>query len=320
MIRTAYSSPKDNGDVPRWFQCITSCCSASRSNNKQIPKDKKYSAKQVWISFMCVAIILISIWIYLILRITGVTMALTDDYTQTIREDRKIQHEMHQQQLLRNSITQNQNNVIESYYTSSKLLSRSDKVIITSSVRGNLGPSSVLNQSPPGKDWIKDRWQAASDMGGTAIKGSHWVMLDFTDLSEVYITKIVLDWETAYAKDYRIEGRTTPPPKNEVGNMVDGWCTLYDGALEEDSKSDMSIIHRTEEEYGQLPGVKQKLPLHIVHTIEWTPKLDEKEATQGNDRNCHKLKYLRVFIRKPAQGWGVSLWQVDVFGTLIDER
>ena len=250
-------------------------------------------------------------------------MALTDDYTQTIREDRKIQHEVHKQQLLRNSniqSIQNQNNIIESYYTSSKLISRSDKVRITSSVRGNLGPASVLNQSPPGKDWIKDRWQAAGDMHGTAIKGSHWVMLDFTDLSEVYITKIVLDWETAFAKDYRIEGRTTPPPKNEVGNMDDGWCILYDGRLEEENKHDMSIVHRTVEEYGQSPGVKQKLPLHIIHTIKWTPK--EKEAsTRGNDyHDCHKIKYLRVFIRQPARGWGVSLWQVDVFGTLIDER
>jgi hypothetical protein len=253
-------------------------------------------------------------------------MALTDDYTQTIREDRKIQHEMHNKQLLLRNTTQLQNqnnNIIESYYTSPKLLSRSDKVRITSSVRGNLGPASVLNQSPPGNDWIKDRWQAAGDMHGTAIKGEHWVMLDFTNLSEVYITKIVLDWETAYAKDYRIEGRTTPPPKNEMGNNDDGWCILYDGKLEEDDKHDMSIVHRTVEEYGQSPGVKQKLPLHIVHTIEWTPKLDEKEAltsTQGDDHNCHKVKYLRVFIRKPARGWGVSLWQVDVFGTLIDER
>jgi len=256
-------------------------------------------------------------------------MALTDDYTQTIREDRKMQHEMYNKQLLRNSNTnsdaqsiQNQNiNIIESYYTSSKLISRSDKVRITSSVRGNLGPASVLNQSPPGKDWIKDRWQAASDMGGTAIKGEHWVMLDFTNLSEVYITKIVLDWETAFAKDYRIEGRTTlpPDPKNEVGSMDDGWCILYDGKLEEDNKNNMSMAHRTVEDYGQSPGVKQKLPLHIVHTIEWTPELDEKE-TRGDNKNCHKLKYLRVFIRKPARGWGVSLWQVDVFGALTDER
>jgi len=304
-----------------------SCCGTSDSNNNLKPKGKKYSAKQIWLTFICIAFLLVSIWIYLILRMTGVTMALTDDYTQTIREDRKIHYEMHNKQLLRNSNTnsdaqsiQNQNiNIIESYYTSSKLISRSDKVRITSSVRGNLGSASVLNQSPPGKDWIKDRWQAASDMGGTAIKGSHWVMLDFTDLSEVYITKIVLDWETAYAKDYIVEGRTTPPPKNEVGSMDDGWCTLYDGALEEYNKHD-SIIHRTVEEYGQSPGVKQKLPLHIVHTIEWTPKLDEKEATQGNEHICHKMKYLRVFIRKPARGWGVSLWQVDVFGALVDGR
>ena len=62
----------------------------------------------------------------------------------------------------------------------SKLLSRNPNIVITSSTRGNLGPPSVLNQNPPGKDWLKDRWQAASDMHGTAIKGSHWVLFDFS--------------------------------------------------------------------------------------------------------------------------------------------
>jgi hypothetical protein len=37
----------------------------------------------------------------------------------------------------------------------------------------------------------------------------------------------------------------------------------------------------------------------------------------GGDDNinkCRKLRYLRVYINKPARGWGVSLWQVDVYG------
>ena len=94
-----------------------------------------------------------------------------------------------------------------------RLVSRDPGVIVTSSTRGNLGPPSVLNQDPPGEDWIGDRWQAASDMGGTAIPGRHWILVDFSSSSSsVFVSKIVLDWETAYAEDYRVEGRLDPPP------------------------------------------------------------------------------------------------------------
>lgn len=63
----------------------------------------------------------------------------------------------------------------------------------------------MLNQNPPGTDWLNDRWQAASDMGGTAIAGRYWIMLDFSRLaisSSILATKVVLDWGTAYATDY----------------------------------------------------------------------------------------------------------------------
>ena len=45
-----------------------------------------------------------------------------------------------------------------------KLLSRSQDVKVTADVRGNLGPIEVIKQANPGTNWIKDRWQAASDM------------------------------------------------------------------------------------------------------------------------------------------------------------
>lgn len=37
------------------------------------------------------------------------------------------------------------------------LLSRHKNVSITCDVKGNLGPCTVLNQDPPGSDWLKDR-------------------------------------------------------------------------------------------------------------------------------------------------------------------
>ena len=238
------------------------------------------------------------------------------------------------------------------------IISRDPRVVITSSARGDLGPPSVLNQNPPGTDWIEDRWQAASDMGGTAIPGEHWVTLDFTGALElegggdggagaavVFVNKVVLDWEAAYADDYRIEGRVDPPPPpppaergGDGGSARDrGWCTLYDGDLDEqavvgavgardggggdDSSHDggRRPPRRSVEEHGQSPGVKRKMPLHVVHTIDLSrPASDDAkgEDSEGSvtGGDCRRLRYLRVYVRKPARGWGVSLWEADAFG------
>lgn len=217
--------------------------------------------------------------------------------------------------------------------SSPTLLSRRPEVVVSASARGNLGPPTVLNQATPGTDWLKDRWQAASDMGGTAIPGSHWVVLDFTglfsdeNLGAVRVTKVILDWETAYASNYRIEGRLAPPPEHDLGVQSgdeDGeWCVLYDGAPAghgSPANENDAYPPRTVREYGQSPGVKRKLPLHVVHTIEWpeTADGDNGGITEGGAANCRTLRYLRVFVRKPARGWGVSLWEVDVFGRVVD--
>ncbi|EED87003.1 predicted protein [Thalassiosira pseudonana CCMP1335] len=213
------------------------------------------------------------------------------------------------------------------------LISRNPKVVITSSARGNLGPPSVLNQNPPGTDWLKDRWQAASDMHGTAIAGSHWIEMDFTGVlngkgttGAIYVTKVVLDWETAFAKDYRIEGRIDRPTNGEGAGADEGWCVLYDGSLDNvnantnnvrggiGKNKERSYPHRHEEEYGQSPGVKEKLPLHIIHTIDWTTT-DAADDVDESSQKCLTLRYLRLLVKKSAHpGWGVSLWEVDVYG------
>lgn len=107
------------------------------------------------------------------------------------------------------------------------LLSRSADVTASCDTRGNLGPCEVIIQSQPGSDWLKDRWQAASDMGGTAIPGHHWVLLDFK--KPIMISKVLIDWETAYAKDYRLEARLETPAKNELS-----WNVIYDATIPED--------------------------------------------------------------------------------------
>jgi hypothetical protein len=160
---------------------------------------------------------------------------------------------------------------------------------VESDVRGNLGPVSVVLQSHT-VDWLKDRWQAASDMHGTAIRGMHWIHVKLSQPAR--ITRFLLDWETAYAENYRLEGRYND--KNVV---------VYFDSLNEDNR-DM----RTSHSFGQSPGVKQKLPLHIIHNISCPSSSDEPAASTTVDE-------FHLIIRTPFHpSWGVSLWRVQAFG------
>lgn len=165
------------------------------------------------------------------------------------------------------------------------LLSRSPSVRATADVQGNLGPPSVILQVKPGKDWLHDRWQAASDMHGTNIPGEHWIRLDFGET--VLVDSIVLDWETAYADKYRLEAHDN-----------DNLWILFDGT--DPAQDNMRSVSQS----GQSPGVKQKRPLHVVHKL----------SLSGTPPAQKRLRALRLHILKPATGWGVSLWQFDVYG------
>ena len=81
----------------------------------------------------------------------------------------------------------------------------------TSDVRGNLGPADRVT-SNVSKDWLEDRWQAASDMGGTSIPGPHWLQINLKQ-SVQHITKVVIDYETAFADDYSIKCRSSSEQK-----------------------------------------------------------------------------------------------------------
>jgi hypothetical protein len=168
------------------------------------------------------------------------------------------------------------------------IISRDSRTRVTADTRGNLGPASVVIQGVPGTDWLKDRWQAASDMGGTAIPGAHWLTIDFN--REVRAYRALVDWETAYAEAYRIQVRSTPD---------EPWQVLYDGTVATDSR------FMTSSETGQSPGVKAKRPLHIIHDVD---------ISRGASGMTSPFRFLQLFIEKPAAGWGVSVWQIDIFG------
>ena len=141
-------------------------------------------------------------------------------------------------------------------------------------VRGNLGECGVILNR--GDDWLKDRWQAASDMGGTAIPGPHKVEIEFG--RDVRVCSVEIDWETAYAEDYTISADSV---------------RVFDGAAPGASRrARMS---------GKSPGVKGR-PLHVLHDIT----LDE----------CTPARALTIDIHRGATPWGVSIWHVGIMGTL----
>jgi len=174
-------------------------------------------------------------------------------------------------------------------------LSRSREVKATADVRGNLGPASVVVQRNPGTDWIHDRWQAASDMHGTAIGGAHWILLDFG--SEIVPDTIILDWEAAYSDQYRIEASQDPITDQSSKESI--WMVF-------DSTDPVQKERIKVETKGQSPGVKTTTPLHVIHTLH------PLQSTKP-------LRYLRLYILSSAMGWGVSLWQFDVIGYSKDE-
>ena len=201
------------------------------------------------------------------------------------------------------------------------LLSLPNTTDIKTDVRGNLGPPEVMLRG--GTDWIKDRWQAASDMHGTAIKGHHEVLLSFR--APVQVDSIVLDWEAAFSKDYLIEGATenTNDSSNKDGQQKEdshknlAWFAMHDSNRQEDAPSaqhtnDNFVLVSTEK-LGKSPGVKFETPLHIVHTIS-RPAVSTDGTTYTPTTDPPIVQYLRFTIRSSAMGWGVSLWRIKVFG------
>ena len=177
-------------------------------------------------------------------------------------------------------------------YPGLELVSRA--AMATADVHGNLGAPAVVVQEPQGTDWLKDRWQAASDMHGTAIGGQHWVKVQLAALSTVL--RVRLDWESAFCDDYVLEAT-----ENVKG--TDAWFPLFD------TRNTATLSRRTKREWGQSPGVESKVSLHIVHDLDTRP---------NNSGRAEPIRWVRLTMRKPAMGWGVSLWQISLWGHCVD--
>ena len=221
---------------------------------------------------------------------------------------------------------------------------------VTTDVRGNLGPASVLIQNQT-LDWIKDRWQAASDMHGTNIHGPHNVQLEWTydvvhptkdtihlrrastishstphrGALDVVLKRIVLDWEAAYSDNYDIQiwndltqqwvsifiMRPLPPTKKKQPPPP---LPVDENATTASAKFDITggIVIATE--WGQSPGVTFPTPLHIIHDISLS---DPSNQFQNLTTWTTPSSKMRIVIHTSATGWGVSLWQVQVYGNYV---
>ena len=116
---------------------------------------------------------------------------------------------------------------------------------VSSDVRGNLGPASVvINENM--SDWLKDRWQAASNMKGTPIFGEHYLLL--TLRSHAIVTRCLIDWETAYSDHYSISG----------GNSSTGpFHTLAESA-------DRVVISTMHQHIVHALKVKSNIPIQFI--------------------------------------------------------
>ena len=169
---------------------------------------------------------------------------------------------------------------------------------VKSDVWGNLGPPSVVTDESV-EDWLKDRWQAALNMRGEPIPGSHWLEIDL--LRECCVTKFLIDWEVAHSTRYEIWGS-----RQETQGMISdlhhgkhpGWYRL---AISKNRKEGNRDKH------------------HIVHEVEaWSKYRCHDEVISEGERG-YIFRFIRLVILTPETQWGSSVWRFQVWGREYNE-
>jgi len=149
----------------------------------------------------------------------------------------------------------------------------------TGDVHGNLGPPKLVTAAGGSKDWLKDRWQAATGMSGVPIPGEHWLRVDLAD-AESRLERVVLDFEVAHAKIYLLE-----TSKSDSGP----WRKLTEVRT-------CCSKHLTVRSSGH----------HVVHTIT-RPAMEDWKAD----------RFVRARFTHLATMWGVSVYRFRVFGRAV---
>jgi len=163
----------------------------------------------------------------------------------------------------------------------------------TSDVRGNLGEANVIT-SEKMDDWLADRWQAASNMGGKPIPGMHWVEVDLQRLCKV--SSILIDWEEAFSQHWTLQGKRS-----------DGKCA----ALSSGGDEGWVAIARSSEAFKP-PFAPKYTPKHILQAV----KIRDGHTGNGDKDDCSAPHYdkVRLVISKPSTRFGSSIWRLQIHG------
>ena len=164
------------------------------------------------------------------------------------------------------------------------------------SVRGNLAPATVITGPEQVGDWLTDRWQAAKDMSGTPIEGEHWVEIDLQE--PVMVTRFTLDWESAYAKDWSMEGRLANSSRWEEMTNPKA-ATITTQTADKHVRQAFALPNDWAMRHAHLPP--QALSEHGVRCAA----------------PAAAVRHVRLLIRKRATLWGVSLWRLHVWGSRV---
>jgi hypothetical protein len=114
--------------------------------------------------------------------------------------------------------------------------------------------------------------------------------------------RMELDWEAAYSDNYDVQVRNATFAVESIESA--SWKTIFCLRPGKTKSPNRTTTGGTVvvSQWGQSPGVTTPTPLHVLHNIT----LFDDPATAASQ--------WRVLIYTSAMGWGVSLWQVKVYG------
>ena len=108
-------------------------------------------------------------------------------------------------------------------------------------------------------------------------------------------SRFVVDWETAFAKDYAIEG-WVEQAADSSSSSSGRWVVLADAAAPQ----------------AGLASATSKQ--HVVHS------LPVQRAAAPEEEVAAWVSKVKLTIRRPALRWGASVWRFQVLGTCAGDE
>jgi anti-anti-sigma factor len=158
--------------------------------------------------------------------------------------------------------------------------------VVASSVQSSSYPAS---QAVDGS--LSTRWSSA-------FSDPQWIYVDLGSTHN--ISKVVLDWETAYAKAYRIQ----------VSNDAANWTTIYSTSTGTGGVNDLTGLHGSGR-YVRMYGTTRGTHGASRAGMKRRPRQRRERRKRLTVRRRRKAGRSRGHARK----WGYSLWEFSVYGT-----